>query len=56
MPSSAFWRRVHLVKTEVLEERITSIISVERIGKLRTTLAVLLVTANVVPSSLILSI
>jgi hypothetical protein len=51
--------RVALVRTDVSEERIASIIRVERIGELRTTLAVtsnrrsvrrVLVTANV-PSS-----
>jgi hypothetical protein len=45
-----------LVRTDVLEERITAIIMVTRTGELETTLTVLwlLVTANVVPSSLIL--
>jgi hypothetical protein len=48
------------VRTDVMEERITSNIRVERISKLTATLAVtssnqLLFTANVVPSSLILS-
>jgi hypothetical protein len=51
-------RRVTLVRTDVSEERIASIIGVTRIGELGTTLAMsvlwLLVTANVVPSSLIL--
>jgi hypothetical protein len=50
-------RSVALVRTDVLEERITSIIRVKRISELETTLAVttkLLVTTNVVPSSPIL--
>jgi hypothetical protein len=34
------WRRVALVRTDVSEERIASIIGVERIGELGTTLAV----------------
>jgi hypothetical protein len=34
-------RRVSLAKTDVSEERIASIIRVKRIGKLRTTIAVL---------------
>jgi hypothetical protein len=52
--------RVHLVRTDVSEERSASIIRVARIGELGTTLAVtsarctLLVTANVFPTSLIL--
>jgi hypothetical protein len=67
LPSSGMWRRVALVRTDVSEERIASIIRMTRIGKLGTTLAVasnvflrsvrrLLVTANVVPSSPILVI
>jgi hypothetical protein len=60
-------RRVALVRTEVLEECIASIIRVARIGELGTTLATeaccyvflrsvrrLLVTANIVPNSPIL--
>jgi hypothetical protein len=53
-------RRVALVRTDVAEERIASIVRVIRIGELGTALAVtnnrstLLVTANVVPSSQIL--
>jgi hypothetical protein len=53
-------RRVALVRTDVSEERMASIIRVTRIGELGTTLAVTcnirtaLVTANVVPSSPIL--
>jgi hypothetical protein len=39
MPSSALWRRVALVRTDVSEERIASIIRVERISELRTALA-----------------
>jgi hypothetical protein len=48
---------VALVRTDIPEERIAFIISVERINELGTTLAVamLLLTANV-PNSLILSI
>jgi hypothetical protein len=62
-------RQVALVRTDISEKRIASIIRVTRIGKLRTMLAVtsnrstrmllsmrvlrLLVTANIVPSSLI---
>jgi hypothetical protein len=58
------WRRVALGRTEVLEERIASIIRVRRISELETTLAVtsncsnvlqLIATANTVPSYLILS-
>jgi hypothetical protein len=50
-------RRVAVVKTEVSEELVDSIVSVTRIGELRTTLTVtsnLLVTANVVFNSPIL--
>jgi hypothetical protein len=53
---------VALVRTDVSEERIASIISVEGMSDLRTTLVFLrsvlqlLLSANVVPSSLILSI
>jgi hypothetical protein len=66
MPHSEMLRRVSLVKTDVSEERITSIIRATRIGELGTTLALtgdriflrsllqLLVIANVVPSSPIL--
>jgi hypothetical protein len=52
--------RVALVRTDVLEERIVSMVMVTRIGELGTKLAVtsstlrLSVTANVVPSSPIL--
>jgi hypothetical protein len=46
-------RRVALVRTDVSEARIASIIRLTRSGKLGTTLR-LLVTANVVPSSQIL--
>jgi hypothetical protein len=47
---------VALIRNDVLEERIASIIRVTGIGELRTTLALfrLLVTANVVSSSPIL--
>jgi hypothetical protein len=71
MKNSVFWelRRVPLVRTDVSEERMASIIRVTRIGDLTTTLAVtsnrahivilrkvlrLLVTGNVVTSSPIL--
>jgi hypothetical protein len=40
MPSSGILRRAALVKTDVSEERITSIIKVERISELETTLTV----------------
>jgi hypothetical protein len=59
MPSSGTCCREALVRTDVSEERIASIIIVTRIGELGTTLAVtflrsmlhLLVTTNAVPSS-----
>jgi hypothetical protein len=63
MASSVMLRRVALVRTDVLEELNASIIRVTRINELGITLAVtsnrhsvcwLLITANVVPSSLIL--
>jgi hypothetical protein len=56
MPSSGTILLVALVRTDVSEERIVSIIRVRRIDELGTTLAVtssvlrLLVTANLVPS------
>jgi hypothetical protein len=57
MPSSGMRRRVALARTDILVERITSIIRVKRISELETTtIAVtgkLLDSANV-PSSLIL--
>jgi hypothetical protein len=40
MSSSGMLRRVFLVRTDVLEERSTSIIRVTRIGELGKTLAV----------------
>jgi hypothetical protein len=40
MPSAEMLRRVALVRTEILEKSITSIIRVRRIGELGTTLAV----------------
>jgi hypothetical protein len=40
MPSSWIWCRVALLRTDVSEERIASIITVQRITKLGTTLAV----------------
>jgi hypothetical protein len=40
MPSSGKWRRVDLVKTDISEERVVSIIRVEKISELGTTLAV----------------
>jgi hypothetical protein len=39
MPSSGMLRRVALVKTDIWEKRIASIIRVARIGELGTTLA-----------------
>jgi hypothetical protein len=60
MVSFGMLRRVALVRTDVLEELRASYIRVTRIGELGRTLAVsssvcrLLVTASVVPSSLIL--
>jgi hypothetical protein len=57
--------RVALVRTDVSEELSASIIRVRRIGELGTTLAVisnrgsvrwLLVTANVVPSTILVSL
>jgi hypothetical protein len=41
MPSSGMLRHVTLVRTDISEERIASIIRVTRIGKLGTTLAVI---------------
>jgi hypothetical protein len=40
MPSSGMFRRVFLVRTDVSEERIASIIRVTRIAELGTTLAI----------------
>jgi hypothetical protein len=40
MPSSGMFRRVALVRTDVLEERVTSIIRATRIGEIGKTLAV----------------
>jgi hypothetical protein len=44
--------RVVLVKTEVSQERLTSVMAVKRIGRLRRAIGniELLVTANVVPT------
>jgi hypothetical protein len=61
MVSSGILRHVALVRTDVSGEFSTSIIRMTRIGELGTTLAVIsnrrtLVTANIVPSSLILVI
>jgi hypothetical protein len=55
MPSSGVLRRVALVRTDVSEERIASIVRLARIVELGTTLAVTsnrstLQSANVVPS------
>jgi hypothetical protein len=58
MASPGMLRHVALVRTDVLEKLSASFIKVTRIGELGTMLAVpvrqLLVTASVVPSSLIL--
>jgi hypothetical protein len=67
MASSGMLSRVVFIRTDVLEERSVSNIRVTRISELGTTLAItsnrrilprsmllLLVTANVIPSSLIL--
>jgi hypothetical protein len=57
MPSSGMLRRVAVVSTDVSKERISSIIRVTRIselGMLEVTSNQSIVTANVVPSSLIL--
>jgi hypothetical protein len=67
MAAAGMLRRMALVRTDVSEERIASIIRVTRIGELGTTLAVtsnrrigissqrrLLVTASIVPISPIL--
>jgi hypothetical protein len=55
MPSSGMLHRMAVVRTDVSEERIVSIIRITRIGRLGTTLVVcLLVIANIVPSSQIL--
>jgi hypothetical protein len=64
MPNLWMLRRVALVRADVSEEHIVSIIRVRRISELGTTLAIpflrsvlhLLVTANTVPSSRILSV
>jgi hypothetical protein len=40
MPSSGKWRHMALVRSDVSEERVTSIIRVKRIGELGTTLAI----------------
>jgi hypothetical protein len=63
MASPGTLHRLALVRTDVSEEVIASVIRVTRIGELGTTLAIinnrrsvhrLLVTANVIPSSPIL--
>jgi hypothetical protein len=36
MPSSEMWRRVSLVRTDISDERVTSVFRVERISELRT--------------------
>jgi hypothetical protein len=54
MAFSGMLRRVALVRTDVSEELNASIIKVTRIDELGTTLVVCLVTAKVVPSSLVL--
>jgi hypothetical protein len=55
MASSGMLRRVALVRTDVSEELSASIIWVTRICELGTTLAYLLVMANIVDSSPIFS-
>jgi hypothetical protein len=68
MPSSGMLRRLALVRTDVSEKLSASIIIVTRIGELGTTLAItsnrstlrrnilqLLLSVNVVPTSLIVS-
>jgi hypothetical protein len=50
MPSFGIWRHLAIVRTDVLEERIASIIRVKRIREIQAALIV-----NIVPSSLILS-
>jgi hypothetical protein len=60
MPSSGMWHQVGLVKIDISEKRIASVVRVEIISELGTTLAVTsklkhTLTANVVYSSLILS-
>jgi hypothetical protein len=54
MVSFGMLRRVALVRTAVSEELSAFFIRMTRIGELGTTLALLLVTASVVPSSSIL--
>jgi hypothetical protein len=54
MPSYGMLRRVALVRIDVSDERIASIIRVTRIGDLLSSVLRLLVTADVVPSSPIL--
>jgi hypothetical protein len=54
MQSSMMLRRVALVRTDVSEVRSASIIRVIRIGVCLRSMRRLLVTPNVVPSSLIL--
>jgi hypothetical protein len=51
MPHSGMLRRVALVRADVSEEHIASIIRVKRIGEIGT---LLLIAANAVPSSPIL--
>jgi hypothetical protein len=55
MPSFGVLRYVALVRTDVLEEHIASIIGVTRIGEIGTSRVLwLLVAANDVPSSLMM--
>jgi hypothetical protein len=56
MKNGVFWyvTRVALVRTDVSEERIASIIRMTRIGELRTTLAVTSNRRSAVPTSPIL--
>jgi hypothetical protein len=51
VPSSGMWHRVALVRTDVSQECIASIIWVKRIGVFLRSVLRFLVTANVVPSS-----
>jgi hypothetical protein len=54
MLSFVMWRSVDVVRADVSAERITTIIMMKRFIELGTTTAETIITANVVPSSLIL--